>query len=224
MSKIMELEFDEDVTVKEIEQEMLYYLGKGQVTMTKIKGETVYSNDPEFRNIMKRLALGVSEDDSYRFLKLEKRIADLEEVRNKAINIGKVPYFRYYYGLALRNIKRERINGFNELIFSKFDEYGFALIIASQLMNAMNMKDTVDIYSVISNIIESCKASYNGTNIQFYLDFERALYLIKEYGIKGSMVSALFFEGATDEYSNMLLSKITMLDSEKAEILGRKLK
>lgn len=212
--KVMCLEFKKNCTLEEIKSNMEYYQKVGQVVMTEINGEEVYSNDPELDLVFERLELGLGEEEFKNLKGLER---DNEVYKKRLINandIENTEYFRFYYGLAKTMIKPDKIDSFENII----NVYGRKclnnLIIATQIMLAMENDSKIQIYKEISQIISTARL-YPKDKV---IDFDMVYSLVKKMAIKGDMLDEIFFKDTTLGYRNKLVRKIRVNNKRIDEI------
>lgn len=211
MSKIMKLEFESGLSIDEIKAEMCYYRGNGFTVMCEINGEEVYGDDPEFHEIFERLKLGMSKDEFKKYKETKGEINKLENCIGKAGSIENFAYYRYYFGLASRYVKPERREEFFDFVLNNFSTYNSAFVLASQLMLVINNTD-FDVYMQINNVLNAHRSCYNQNFAEYGLDVDRALWLVKEYGKKGSLIDTLFFKDVTREYIESAQNRIDVLE------------
>ena len=123
MSKVLELEFEDGLSLDEIKEEMFYYRRIDQRVMTVINGEKVYSDDPDLCDIFERFKLGLSKDEYLVYKKTKEEINKLERCISSAVSIENLNYYRYYFGLASRYIKDEKRDDFFDFILNNFSNY-----------------------------------------------------------------------------------------------------
>lgn len=195
--KVIELEFDKDTSITEIKKEMDYYRSIGEVVCTRINGEMVYSNDENYVGIMFRLSLGLTEEEYQDYFENIRKRKELEEKRNKIITLESMPYSRFYYGIFVSNIKGAgKIDEFNEWLFFDYDNRINILRLASSIYLALDGNDLMQVYKNIEDILRHD----NITDYNYHINLEKALYLIKHYTDKGSVVDLVFFKGITESY------------------------
>lgn len=196
--KVIELEFDDNVSILEIKKEMDYYRSIGEVVCTKINGEMVYSNDEKYVDIMFRLSLGLSEDGYQEYFENIRKRKELEDKRNRIITLENMPFSRFYYGFFVSNIKGVgKIDEFNEWLFFDYDNRINILRLASSIYMALNGNDLIQIYKNVEDILRHDEIL---TDYNYHSNLEKALYLIKHYTDKGSVVDLVFFKGITESY------------------------
>jgi hypothetical protein len=215
MGKILEIEFEGEVSLDEIKEEMEFYRKNGQVVMTVINGEKVYSGDPDFHNIFERLKMGLSKEEYDNYKNTKEEINKLDRCIVGASSIENFAYYRYYFGLALKYVKSEKIDDFFDLVINNFSNYSNAFILATQLMLVINNSE-FDIYVQINNILNSYRVYRGKDFFEYGLDVDKAIMLVKEYGTKGSLIDVLFFKNSTLEYVKSC--------QDRLEVLERKLK
>ena len=64
----------------------------------------------------------------------------------------------------------------------------------------------------INNVLNAHRSCYDKNFAEYGLDVDRALWLIKEYGKKGSLVDTLFFKDVTREYIESCQNRIDVLE------------
>lgn len=210
--KVLELEFDKDVSIKEIKEEMDYYREQGQVVCTKINGEMIYSNDENYEGIMYRLHLGLSESEYNDYsLNIERRY-ELENIRNKIINLENMPYNRFFYGIFISEIKGAgKIDEFNKWLFFDYDNRIDIVLLASSICLAINGTDLYQIYRNVNDVLRHGDIS---RDYNYHINLSKALELIRHYTDKGRMVDMVFFKGITESYQLMIDGEFDRLKEE----------
>lgn len=194
--KVIELEFDKGTSIIDIKKEMDYYRGIGEVVCTKINGEMVYSNDEDYVDTMFRLSLGLNKEEYRDYFENVRKRKELEEKRNKIVTLESMPFSRFYYGIFVSKIRGAgKIDELNEWLFFDYDNRIKILSLASSIYLALEGNDLMDIYKNIEDILRHANIDYN-----YHINLERALYLIKHYTDKGSVVDLVFFKGITESY------------------------
>lgn len=211
MSKIMKLEFEKGLSIDDIKAEMCYYRGNGHTVMCEINGEEVYSDDPEFHEIFERLKLGMSKEEFKKYKEFRSEINNLENCISKAGSIENYAYYRYYFGLASRYVKPEKRDEFFDFVLNNFSSYSNAFVLATQLMLVINNTD-FDVYMQINNILNSHRSFCGNDFVEYGLDVDRAIWLVKEYGKKGSLIETLFFKDTTRDYIENTQNRIDVLE------------
>ncbi len=209
--KVFELEFNDGVSLKEIREELDYYRSVGDVVRTKINGEMVYSNDENYEETMYRLELGLSKEEYEGYKKTKGEINKLETCIGTAGSIENYGYYRYYFGLASRYVKSEKKDEFFDFILSNFSIYKNSFVLAVQLMLVINNTD-LGVYNEINNILNAHRSACSSEIYEYAIDVDRALWLVKQYGKKGSLIDNLFFKDVTRDYIESAKERIDVLE------------
>ena len=69
-----------------------------------------------------------------------------------------------------------------------------------------------DVYMQINNILNSHRSFCGNDFVEYGLDVDRAIWLVKEYGKKGSLIETLFFKDTTRDYIENTQNRIDVLE------------
>lgn len=211
--KVEYLKFRKNSSLEDIKSYMSYYRGIGQVVMTVINGEKIYSNDPDFDNVFERLELGLNADE-YKELKGLER--DNQVYKTRMINASSIENdvcFRFYYGLAKTMIKPGSIDGFETIINRYGREFKDNLIVITQIMLALENDNKIDMYKELNRVIISIK--------DLSVDIDRIYMFVKDWAIKGDMLDLVFFKDTTLDYRNDMIRKLNINNKRIDEIKKR---
>lgn len=211
MKKIY-LEFEEGTSIQEIKEEMMYYQSRNQPVVTTIKGEEVHSDAHNIEDIFERLTLGLTEEEYNQYKEQQYTLKKIKEAESGASKIESLPYFRYYFGLSSRLVKKEKRLEYQRYVAHQLhfnNDFITYLIIATQIMLALEDDEPYVMYNKITDILDSLKRdSANLLDIQATLS--TVFNIVETYGQKGEYLQRVFFSDST-------LALQRALSTEKAE-------
>lgn len=222
MKNVLVLDFNDDCTLEEIKEEMEFYQENCQVVMTTINGIKVFSNDPQFDQIFERLSLNLTEEQYKELKHIERNNKNLEKMIDSANNIENVEHFRFYYGLAKTLIKPDKIDDFEIFINCSEESDIKDLILATQIMLAMEQESQLQIYREINKIISTIRLRVYEDEINLAVTLNNALRLVRNFAIKGELIDDIFFKGTTLDYKNKILKQIQNNNQQIEKIKKRK--
>lgn len=210
--KKMYLEFKKGTSIQEIKEEMMYYQSHNQPVVTTINGEEIHSDAHNIEDIFERLILGITEEEYYQYKEQRYTLKKLNEAESSVSKIESLPYFRYYFGLSSQLVKEEKKLEYQRFVAHQLhfsNDFLTYLILATQIMLALEEDDQFVMYNKITDILANLKRdSVNLLDTQATLS--TVFNIIETYGKKGEDLQRVFFSDSTLELQRAL-------STEKAE-------
>ncbi len=215
---IFYVEFENNMTPKEITENLRYYhVQSGRITITKINGVEVRSDDENLEEKVERLCLNLTEEEYQQKKEAELDIKRTEKKIASSERIERLEYFRYYFNLPKKYLKPECIEEYEEYIsysLSLDDEFIDILVLTSKLLLALERQSYTEIQISIEAAISSL--SWEQKNKMDSANTLRlSLDIIRRYAKKGLIIDDFFGVGTTHNLNERMQTKLQELNNAR---------